>query len=40
MILRENEDRTGFHQVVRKANRSPSLRLRFGKRPDNSLLPV
>lgn len=27
------------HQVVRKSNRSPSLRLRFGKRSDSSYEP-
>ncbi|KAG8223317.1 hypothetical protein J437_LFUL001191 [Ladona fulva] len=36
------EDRLGdantmFHQVVRKSSRSPSLRLRFGRRADPSV---
>ncbi|XP_063216803.1 short neuropeptide F [Bacillus rossius redtenbacheri] len=31
------EGRLGQHQVVRKANRSPSLRLRFGRRSDPEL---
>ncbi|XP_044761630.1 short neuropeptide F-like [Coccinella septempunctata] len=29
----------GVHQVVRKAGRSPSLRLRFGRRSDPELSP-
>lgn len=28
------------HQVERKAQRSPSLRLRFGRRSDPGLLPI
>nr|UES72893.1 short neuropeptide F [Carausius morosus] len=31
------ENALGQHQVVRKSNRSPSLRLRFGRRTDPSL---
>ncbi|XP_044742928.1 short neuropeptide F-like [Chrysoperla carnea] len=31
------EDRLGKHQIVRKSNRSPSLRLRFGRRSDPSI---
>lgn len=34
------EERLGAHQVSRKSSRSPSLRLRFGRRSDPSLLPV
>jgi len=34
------EERLGAHQVVRKSSRSPSLRLRFGRRSDPSLLPA
>lgn len=34
------EERLGAHQMVRKAGRSPSLRLRFGRRSDPSMLPV
>lgn len=33
------EERLG-HQIVRKSSRSPSLRLRFGRRSDPSMLPV
>ncbi|XP_076260204.1 short neuropeptide F-like [Rhynchophorus ferrugineus] len=36
---RENsleDSRVGYHQVSRKAGRSPQLRLRFGKRMDNA----
>ncbi|XP_071051690.1 short neuropeptide F [Onthophagus taurus] len=32
------EDRLGAHQVSRKSNRSPSLRLRFGRRSDPAFL--
>nr|CAD7431192.1 unnamed protein product [Timema monikensis] len=31
------ENRLGQHEVVRKSNRSPSLRLRFGRRADPSI---
>lgn len=34
------EERLGAHQMVRKAGRSPSLRLRFGRRSDPSMLPA
>lgn len=34
------DERMGSHQLVRKSGRSPSLRLRFGRRSDPSLLPV
>lgn len=35
------EDRSGSHQLVRKSNRTPSLRLRFGRRSDPSfVMPV
>lgn len=43
MILRQNENRFGVHQVERKAEQRAndySRRLRFGKRPDSSVLPV
>ncbi|XP_060526829.1 short neuropeptide F-like [Cylas formicarius] len=38
LIQKDNsvEDRLGLHQMVRKASRSPQLRLRFGKRPDTT----
>ncbi|KAK9686367.1 hypothetical protein QE152_g37241 [Popillia japonica] len=32
------EDRLGVHQVTRKSNRTPSLRLRFGRRSDPNML--
>ncbi|GJQ86268.1 putative regulation of response to extracellular stimulus [Trypoxylus dichotomus] len=32
------EDRLGAHQVTRKSNRTPSLRLRFGRRSDPNML--
>ncbi|XP_017776651.1 PREDICTED: short neuropeptide F, partial [Nicrophorus vespilloides] len=32
------EERIGAHQVARKSGRSPSLRLRFGRRSDPSLI--
>ncbi|XP_025832820.1 short neuropeptide F [Agrilus planipennis] len=34
------EQRLEGHQLVRKSNRSPSLRLRFGRRSDPSVLPI
>ncbi|KAK9879307.1 hypothetical protein WA026_004160 [Henosepilachna vigintioctopunctata] len=34
-----NDRFSGVHQVVRKAGRSPSLRLRFGRRSDPALSP-
>lgn len=34
------DERLGSHQLVRKSSRSPSLRLRFGRRSDPSVLPV
>jgi hypothetical protein len=42
MLLQKDalEDKFGGHQMVRKSSRSPSLRLRFGRRSDSSMSPV
>jgi len=34
------EEQLGAHHVSRKSNRSPSLRLRFGRRSDPNMLPA
>ncbi|CAH1379622.1 hypothetical protein MTP99_003438 [Tenebrio molitor] len=41
MLLQKDalEDKFGGHQMVRKSSRSPSLRLRFGRRSDSSMSP-
>lgn len=35
--LQQQQQLQGQHEIVRKANRSPSLRLRFGRRADPQL---